>query len=96
MACRLVQHPAVALAHFTTPQQWCAVGVAVHGTTRPGDAGGSRAAVVWLCHRNGSTASWLSLPGDAPSVTVDGPGTARRNDPANRGVVASALRRSLR
>jgi hypothetical protein len=94
----LRHHPAIALRRFAAPGDWQAVGVAVHGVARRlGDASDGRAAVVWLCHRNGATASWLSLPGDDPIVTVSTPALPpTRSDPGDRGVVASLLRRSLR
>lgn len=91
-------HPAIALRGFVTPPDWQAVGVAVHGVARRiGATGSGRAAVVWLCHRNGSTASWLSLPGDDPVVTISPPsGHADAPQGGDRGVVAGLLRRSLR
>lgn len=90
-------HPAVALRGFVTPSDWQAVGVAVHGMARRiGATGSGRAAVVWLCHRNGSTASWLSLPGDDPVVTISAPsGHVATLHGGDRGVVAGLLRRSL-
>jgi hypothetical protein len=94
----LRQHPAVALRGFVAPHDWQAVGVAVHGVARRvGTTRTGRAGVVWLCHRNGSTASWLSLPGDEPVVTISNPTNDRdRPDLSTQGVVAGLLRRSLR
>jgi hypothetical protein len=93
----LRHHPAVALRGFVTPSHWQAVGVAVHGVARRvGAACTGRAAVVWLCHRNGSAASWLLLPGDQPVITVSTPADAtHRPDHDGHGVVAGLLRRSL-
>jgi len=94
----LPNHPATVLRGFIAPPTWQAVGVAVHGVARKvGTTSDGRAAVVWLCHRNGSTGSWLSLPGDDPIVTVSAPTNAPTPpDDGDRGVVASLLRRSLR
>lgn len=97
----LPDHPAHALDRFTAPTAWQAVGVAVRGAVGGAVGGAPRrgtpargpAAVVWMCHRNGTTATWLALPGDEPMVTVDL--HLHATGSGNQGVVAAALRRSL-
>jgi hypothetical protein len=89
---RLHDHPGRALQGFSAPPAWRAVAVAVHGTARrldersssTGDDHDGRAAVVWLCNRDGATASWLSLPGGPPMVTVTAGRTHGERDPAGR------------
>ena len=90
----LATHPAVALRGWSAAAVWCAVGVAVRGTahrttgTRPPS---DDARVIWVCHRDGRSASLLGLPGEPAAVVVrDGP-----PPDAEEGRIPALLRQSL-
>ena len=66
----LPDHPRSHLRHWLAPPQWSAAALAVHGTTRQGNhslATSREVRVVWLCDREGQTASILVPPGTAPA-----------------------------
>lgn len=77
----LPAHPVHALAGWVAPGHWCVVGVAVRGTAHRWagdghDGGAAEAArVIWVCHRNGSSASLLGLTGEPVVVVVSDPAT---------------------
>lgn len=87
-------HPAEALTGWEAPRHWCALGVAVRGTARrsarTGDPG-SDARVVWVCHRDGRSASLLGIAGDPVAVVVTEPGGSSPDE----GRVPRLLRRAL-
>ena len=70
LAAPLPDHPRSHLRHWLAPPQWSAAALAVHGTTRQGShslATSREVRVVWLCDREGQTASILVPPGTAPA-----------------------------
>lgn len=83
----LPAHPAQALAGWVAPGRWCAVGVAVRGTAhrpRDGHRTAEDARVIWVCHRDGRSASLLGLAGEPVAVVVTDP-VARGDGGAAKG-----------
>ena len=87
-------HPAEALTGWAAPRHWCVLGVAVRGTARRSASAvdpGSDARVVWVCHRDGRSASLLGIAGDPVAVVVTEPGGSSPDE----GRVPRLLRRAL-
>lgn len=87
-------HPVEALTGWVAPRHWCALGVAVRGTARRTARGGdpgSDARVVWVCHRDGRSASLLGISGDPVALVVTEPGSRTPDE----GRVPRLLRRAL-
>ena len=78
----LLAHPLAALGTLARgsgiPGAWRAAGIATTGVARPldGNAPARPVAVVWVCARDGRSASWVRLPGEPPGMAFHDHGTS--------------------